>query len=140
MVGGVHADGSVLLSLANGFRVIVWDVAGRRQVRVLNLVPRAISRANRIVPCADNRHFFCGGGMFEIDSGKVTYRLPEYEAGVEAVLPDGDRILFRENGLLRVWSLTGGEVAALTGGSPAFLDAGRLITAGYELVCWSGDA
>jgi hypothetical protein len=97
-------DGSVLLSLANGFRVIVWDVAGRRQVRVLNLVPRAISRANRIVPCADNRHFFCGGEMFEIDSGKVTYQLPEYEAGVEAVLPDGDRILFRENGLLRVRS------------------------------------
>jgi WD40 repeat protein len=130
-------DGSTMLSLANGSGVIVWDVATWRQLRVLHLVPRATAFANRIVPHVDNRHFFCGGEMFEIASGKVAYQLPEYETGVVAVLPDGDRILFHGNGTpLQAWSLTGGELATLAGGSPTFLGATRLITAGYDLGVW----
>jgi WD40 repeat protein len=130
-------DGTTLLSLANGWEVIVWDVATRRQVGALRLVPRATAFARRIVPSADNRHFFCGGEMFEIDSGKVVYQLPEHETNVVAALPDGDLILFHGNGTpLRAWRLTDGEVATLAGGSPVLLDPATLITAGYELGVW----
>jgi WD40 repeat protein len=130
-------DGSTLLSLANGSPVIVWDVASKRQLRALNLVPRAEAFANKVVPSLDNLHFFCGGELFEIASGKVVYQLPEYETGIRAVLPDGDRIVFHGNGTpLRVWSLTTGEVATLGPGSPAILSASKLITAGYELNVW----
>ena len=131
-------DGTTLLSLANGWRVIVWDVATRRQVRVLRLTPRATAFARRIVACADNRHFFCGGEMFDLVSGAVTYQLPEHETGVVAVLPDGDRLLFHGNGTpLRAWSLTDGRLLRQTAGQRAtLLGASTVITSGYELGVW----
>lgn len=133
-------DGATLITLQNGWRAIVWDVASRSQRQVLQLVPRAIAYADRVVPCADNRHFFCGGEMFEIDTGKVACQLPEYETGVVAALPDGDRILFHINRTpLRVWSLKENrELATLPGsGYPAaLLDETRLVTSGYEFTLW----
>ena len=73
--------------------------------------------------------------MFDLVSGAVTYRLPEHGAGVVAVLPDGDRLLFHGNGTpLRAWSLTHGELrdTRWTTGNSA-LGAGTVITSGYEL-------
>jgi NACHT domain- and WD repeat-containing protein len=133
-------DGGTLLTLQNGSQTIVWDVGSRRQRQVLRLVPRATAFANRVVPCADNRHFFCGGEMFEIETGKVAYQLPEYETGVVQVLPDGEHIIFHGNGTpLRVWSLkTHSEVTTLGGyGSrTSMLNDTRLLISGYELAVW----
>ena len=117
----------------------MWDVATRRRRHSLRLTPRATAFAQNIVPHVDNEHFFCGGELFEIASGKVVYRFPEHETDVVAVLPDGDRVLVRGNGTpLQAWSLARGAIATLDRrfGPVAWLGPTRLITAWYELGVW----
>jgi WD40 repeat protein len=133
-------DGTTLLTLQNGSQMIVWDVATRKKRRDLNLVPRAAAFSNRVVPCMDNRHFFCGGEMFEIETGTVVYTLPQYETGLLTVMPDDDLVLFHGNGTaLQVWSRSKDTVVATLdkyGSQVALYDSNRLVTGGYELVVW----
>jgi WD40 repeat protein len=134
----VTPDGERIVSLANGSRVIVWELHSGEKLHTLSLYPPYYLSYHHTQLFHNGTQFFYSGALFDCETGAELLKLPEEVGSVMVILPGEERVVAAGGGTpLTVWDIAQEtEIGELSHSNVVFdaalLPDERIISVSYD--------